>query len=43
MIHLAKCWTGRLWINLGAGWFAVGFGPHKFIERVMWRGKLFNV
>jgi hypothetical protein len=40
MIHFAKCWTGRRWINIGSGWLAIGFGPRKFVERVMWRGKL---
>jgi hypothetical protein len=40
MINLAKCWTGRSWINLFSGWFAVGFGPNQFIERIYWRKKL---
>ena len=35
-----KCWTGRKWINIGKGWFAIGFGPSKFIERIYWRKKL---
>jgi len=47
MISFARCWTGRRWVNIGKGFFAIGFGPHKFgsgprrfVERVYWRGKL---
>jgi hypothetical protein len=40
LIHLARCWTGRRWINLGSGWLAIGFGPRRLIERIWWRGKL---
>lgn len=40
MISLARCWTGRRWLNIGKGFLAIGFGPAFFIERVYWRGKL---
>lgn len=40
VIHLSTCWTGRRWINIGRGMIAVGFGPNRFIERVMIGRKL---
>lgn len=39
MIHFAKCWTGRRWLNIGRGFLALGFGPSRVVERVMWRGR----
>lgn len=40
MLKFVKCWTGRRWIDIGNGWFAIGFGPNKFIERIYWKGGL---
>lgn len=34
MIMTVRCWTGRRWIDIGRGAFAIGFGPRRFIERV---------
>lgn len=39
MISFYKCWTGRRWINFGRGFFAIGFGKSKFIERIYFRGR----
>jgi hypothetical protein len=38
LLHITRCFTGRRWINIGRGAFAVGFGPRRFIERV-WFGR----
>jgi len=38
VLHITRCFTGRWWINVGLGLFAVGFGPTHFIERV-WIGR----
>ena len=40
MIHFAKCWTGRIWVNVGAGLFAIGFGKYFLPERIMINKKL---
>jgi len=37
---IAKCWTGRKWLNVGRGFLAIGFGPGKLIERIYWRKRL---
>jgi hypothetical protein len=39
-ISVAKCFTGRIWINFFTGMLAIGFGPNAFIERVMVNRKL---
>jgi len=40
VIDFEHCFTGRRWINIGSGFFAIGFGPKHFIERIYWRKKL---
>jgi hypothetical protein len=40
MIHFTRCWTGRYWIDIGNGLFAIGFGPTYFIERMFFNNKL---
>lgn len=40
ILHLTRCWTGRLWVNIGRGLFAIGFGPHAAVERVYLGRKL---
>jgi predicted lipoprotein len=41
IIDLARCkLTGRLWVNIGSGLFAIGFGPKRFVERVWWRKQM---
>lgn len=32
--------TGRFWINVNRGWFAVGFGPVAFVERIFFHRRL---
>jgi len=34
-ITFEHCWTGRRWVNVCKGVFAIGFGPYRFIEDVM--------
>ena len=40
MIRWEKDHFGRHYLNIGRGFFCVGFGPVAFIERVWWRGEL---
>lgn len=39
MLHIAKDWTGRRYINVGRGWLCVGWARGR-VERVWWRGNL---
>jgi hypothetical protein len=43
MINFEKCWSGRRWINIGTGLLAIGFGPDRFIERIVINKKMVYV
>jgi len=40
MVELVRCWSGRVWVNIGGGLLAIGFGPMGLIERVWVGGRL---
>jgi hypothetical protein len=39
MIEYRKCWTGRRWININRGFFAIAFDPDWRLARIMFKKK----
>lgn len=39
IIHFSKCFTGRYWINIFSGWFAIGISTNEKRTRIMFMRK----